>query len=73
MLGIIGRFRPSPKVAALLLAHDGSEEGFYAVYDKLQPSAEEVGEFITLCGRMAGIKDQDILETLEQHLEESKR
>ena len=59
----------SPKVAALLMAHEGGEEHFLETYDRLQPNPDEVGELVTLCGRMAGVKDQDILETLEQFLE----
>lgn len=70
MLGIIGRYRLTSTVAALLRAHEGGEGAFFETYDRLQPSADEVGEFITLCGRMAGVKDADILETLEQLLEE---
>ncbi len=69
MFGIIGRFRASPKVAELIKAQEGGEKAFFAAYDRLQPSADEVGELITLCGRMAGVKDQDILETLEQTIE----
>lgn len=61
---------PNPKVVALMAAQERGEEAFYAAYDELQPSADEVGEFITLCGRLCGIRDQDILETLEQVLEE---
>ena len=72
-LGIIGRVRASPTVAALMMAHANGQEAFYATYDELQPSADEVGEFITLCGRMAGVKDENILETLEQVLQERGR
>ena len=61
---------PNPKVVALMAAQEQGKEAFDAAYDELQPSADEVGELITLCGRMAGVKDQDILETLEQFLEE---
>ena len=64
---------PNPKVVALMAAQRDGEEAFYAAYDRLQPSADEVGELITLCGRMADVKDQDILETLEQTLEERGR
>ena len=64
---------PNRKVVALLAAHDHGEEAFYAAYDELQPSADEVGELITLCGRLCGVKDQDILETLEQVLEDRGR
>ena len=38
------RYRASPTVAALLAAHEGSEEAFFETYDRLQPSADEVGE-----------------------------
>ena len=68
--GTIKPITSSSKVASLLMAHGGGEEVFFETYDRLQPSADEVGELITLCGRMAGIKDQDILERMEQLLED---
>ena len=70
VLGIIGKYRTTPTVAALLKASQGSREEFNATYDRLQPRADEVGALITLCGRMYGVKDQDILENLEEFLQE---
>ena len=62
--------RPSGKVRDLLRLVGLGRETFQREYDKIDPSPDEVGEFIIICGRLAQIPDNAILASIESQVRE---